>query len=363
MILLITASGSVLRRAAAAVQLDLVEIADSEAELNTKAGVITTTTPVSWGPDAEAEAKWVKAGAEKWDLLDKKDIDFKLAQLVTNDGDFFQQYFTPVGGFKTPVGEQAACLVDKASHLLNLHFCHDKLARSFEKSFQQDCDNMFVADVLKDIHECCLGVSHVPLWTQMRLCRKKTHPIARAVKERLGHVDTCLSSLKGTYAYTYGLHDSAWRKYAWLQKLHFNQMLCKKADHELATVVPRVANALFKIATELYLRGHTLDLTAGARQFMAACEPARRPTTTPAPLVAARCRAKLAKLAKKQKTAPSSAKKFMAECERQAVTTPPPYASSHEKGPLTAACRAKLVFMWEKTTRQKVVDDDWAAKR
>ena len=249
-----------------------------------------------WGSDLDAEAATVSAGSDKWDTEDEADLDTKLLKPVYTDGDFFQQYFTPAGGFKTPVGEQAACIVDKASHIMNFHFCHDNLARPFSKSFKQDCDALFMKNVIKDINECCLGESHIPLWAQMHMCKHKVGPIVAFMTKYLGSFDSCLN--KGRqYHQAHPKADIS---------LGFKNADCKKTKQ----VVPIASKKLFKVATDLYVLGHKLDVTDHAKSFMRACEPG--------------------------------------------------LGSSIPKNMFPKKCRNLLAKMWTKVTKQSVKDDDWS---
>jgi hypothetical protein len=250
-----------------------------------------------WGSDLDAEAATVSAGSDKWDTEDEADLDKKLLKPVYTDGDFFQQYFTPAGGFKTPVGEQAACIVDKASHIMNFHFCHDNLARPFSKSYKQDCDAMFIKNTLKDINECCLGESHIPLWAQMHTCKHKVAPITAFMTKYLGSFDSCLAKGK---AYQQA-HPKAER-----DGRAFKNADCGKTKQ----VVPLAAKKLFKVATDLYVLGHKLDVTDHAKSFMRVCEPG--------------------------------------------------LGSSNAKKLFPKKCRNMLAKMWTKVTKQSVKDDDWS---
>jgi len=162
---------------------------------------------------------------------------------VYKDGDFFLQHFTPKGGFKSPVGEQAACLLDKAAHMMDFHFCHDKLAREYQKSYKMDCDKQRVKHAFLDIEACCAGESHVPLWQQMKTCRRK------------------VASIKAFSRKMFIKHDHTASPGAF-------------AAFIKASVV--TARRLFKASADLYLEGHRLDVTDKALKFMTKCEPATR---------------------------------------------------------------------------------------
>ena len=239
-----------------------------------------------WGPDLKAEAKSFSAGSDKWDTEDKADVDEKLMAPIFKDGDFFSQFFTPAGGFMTPVGEQAACIVDKASHVMNFHFCHDDLRRTFKKTYKQDCDRLFVKNAITDISECCLGEAHIPLWSQMHTCKKKTAPITAFMTKHLGQFDQCMKKTEALTTGKKAIQDTA---------AEDKTPACAKA----VAIVPAVAKRLFKLGTELYVQGHKLDLTKHAKDFMQLCEPGLENAPSkkrPHALFTRKCRNKLAEM-------------------------------------------------------------------
>jgi hypothetical protein len=232
------------------------------------------------------------------DKEDEADLDKKLVEPVYKGGDFFLQHFTPKGGFKSPVGEQAACLLDKASHMMDFHFCHDKLARAYKKSYKMDCDSQRVVNGFKDIEACCAGESHIPLWQQMKTCKAKAAPIEAFGRKMVPNFDLCIK--------------------------HSNEDKPSKASQDAcvaaikATLV--IARRLFKASADLYVEGHRLDVTDKALKFMTKCEPATK----------------------------------MSAATKAGLRDDP------DKVLFTKVCRSLLATMWtEVIPADKNVDDDW----
>jgi len=232
----------------------------------------------AWGGAGDA-VKDVKPGNDKWDKADPADIDKKLAKPVINNGDFFFQYMRPKSGFRSPMGEQAACVLDKAVHIMDFHFCHSQFMRPFQKSYKMDCDVMFLPNLAKDLDECCVGEEHVPLWGQMHKCQKMVKPISKFVRKTMVPLFAqCMADAGPQVA---ALPPSTTKGFDATFRNAFAHPSCNKA----ARLTPAAVTRLYKVSATLYVTSNKLDLTEHAKTMMATCDPIEAPPTTKAAMV------------------------------------------------------------------------------
>jgi hypothetical protein len=100
--------------------------------------------------------------------------------------DFFNDYFVPKGGFKDPSGEQAACLLDKADHIMQIMRCAQKVHPV------GDCSTNFISDLLPALADCCAGNELKRKWSQGKLddsvkdlCTSRIAKVYLSVKQQL----------------------------------------------------------------------------------------------------------------------------------------------------------------------------------
>jgi len=93
---------------------------------------------------------------------------------------FYMLYWRPKGGFKSSSEEQAACVLDKAAHLLMFATCTpEELLRPKKSTYRLDCDRAFIGDLLQDLRSCCVGVEHAAMWKSQQRCEHTIAPLLK----------------------------------------------------------------------------------------------------------------------------------------------------------------------------------------
>ena len=190
-------------------------------------------------------------------------------------GELFVPAFVAREGFKSAVGAQAACVLDKAALLLHFYYCHDGKAWEYMREFEMNCDKDFTATMAHDLQQCCFGSPYVPPWAPVQACRRRLAPALAAL--RLVSFARCTARGDG-----------------WPAKAHFRAT--GRACGEGVRAARVAARLLFGVANALFSAGQLFgaaDKTPQARTFMAACAPALNEHTT---VEDAQCRTRLVTL-------------------------------------------------------------------
>jgi hypothetical protein len=118
--------------------------------------------------------------------------------LVTSD--FYSEYFTPPHGFTTAAGEQAACILDKADHMLQALVCTKKQLEGASPA-KHGCYAGWATALMRSIAECCSGMSMAKKWTMTGSLRSQC---MAAIQEPYDQIDDkivqVLGSLHGKFS-------------------------------------------------------------------------------------------------------------------------------------------------------------------
>ena len=130
--------------------------------------------------------------------------------------DFFTLYLRPAAGFATAREEQAACLLDKALHVLDFDRCDPAafLRRHGQRGGgggggggsggggggrgSGDCDASFGTRVQRELAQCCDGDEHAPMWDQQRRCHTAAAPALAAAAAFAPRWRRCLHAVRQT---------------------------------------------------------------------------------------------------------------------------------------------------------------------
>jgi hypothetical protein len=117
--------------------------------------------------------------------------------------DFFTLYLRPAAGFATAREEQAACLLDKALHVLDFDRCDPA---GFLRRHGQggggggggggDCDASFGTRVQRELAQCCDGDEHAAMWDQQRRCHAAAAPALAAAAAFAPRWRRCLHAVR-----------------------------------------------------------------------------------------------------------------------------------------------------------------------
>jgi len=194
----------------------------------------------------------------------------------------------PRHGFRTPVGEQATCVVDKVAHLLSLAFCGvgvvslgkakqrrsnkegDKHHRHEAKDLGplgMGCDSELFETLGQALGRCCAGEGkHIPAeWghhaNAMRRCREWVQPLASYVHHDVAPAfAACQAALRAIKAEggKQGRVSAAQRA------------ACDTFGAQAESLYAG-ANDMIGVARALYKTAHNLDLTKRTRKFLKKC--------------------------------------------------------------------------------------------
>jgi hypothetical protein len=186
--------------------------------------------------------------------------------LADDKSAFFNKHFIPEGGFRTALGEQAACLLDKAAHALEFHFCHGELERAATADERDGCDRDFVAHLDNGIELCCTGEAHIPLWDTINECDEMTHMARTTIHTFAKEFHMCIEGVsKNTPCET-------------IEDKHQKQACLRKHDeakhHGCANLpkIPSIAHSLMRVAVNLFVESDRLDVSTDAEKFVEQCE-------------------------------------------------------------------------------------------
>ena len=208
-----------------------------------------------WGNAALIGTENEQPGDEVYDEDGAQDfVDKQLEGSTAEGGGFtFPNSFRPKGGFRTPVGEQAACILDKAARMMTFHVtCHQDHGK------HHFCHTHFMGSVLKSLHKCCTGEEHIPLWGQMTSCNRRMRPAVKFMTQHKGMWRVCVTEarMKWVRGGRKGYPD-------------FNTVTCLKAGE----LIPAIVKRLYAVSAELFVEAHRLDVTRLAKKMMITCDP------------------------------------------------------------------------------------------
>jgi hypothetical protein len=90
----------------------------------------------------------------------------------------------PTGGYESAVGEQAACVLDKAMKLIEVLFAF-KHCRRFDRPRGELCYGGVAEDLVADAGECCAGNEHIVLPRSLARCKAGIRPWLGAIRKVL----------------------------------------------------------------------------------------------------------------------------------------------------------------------------------
>ena len=124
---------------------------------------------------------------------------------------FYMLYWRPKGGFKSSSEEQAACVIDKAAHMLMFATCTaEELLRPKKSTYRLDCDRMFVSDLVQDLQSCCVGVEHAAMWQSQKRCEATIAPVVKIASSYIKPMAKCVKVVEAE-RYTDAGEDDAFR--------------------------------------------------------------------------------------------------------------------------------------------------------
>lgn len=241
-----------------------------------------------WGPTVTTEEQLDSMGSDPWDQKDLKDIDQTEEERISGGGMMYET-FKPAGGYVTPVGEQAGCILDKAAHLMNFHSCNSIVMPDpndkapYKPSIIADhpglkgvCKNMkgnVYTSTKVALNKCCEGSDHIPLWSSMKTCAKRVAPIVNFLHTHESDWATCLA------LYSKCDPEEILPAVSGDPKSHPHKSKCahaafkSKSCRTAAEVVPSIVSRIFKTAATLFVESHKLDVNPMAKKFMLTCDP------------------------------------------------------------------------------------------
>jgi hypothetical protein len=221
-----------------------------------------------WANKEIFKADDIKPLDDKWAGVDKDEVDKQLAQAVADGGDFYASWTRPTRGFLSPLGEQAACVIDKSAHILEFHFCTSIMESRYQYSIENNCEGAgadYLDTTLKALSECCEGDEHIPTWSEMQICSNSIDPL---VKEFDGKVQTwkkCVKSADEALDAAAKIKDDDEMHAA--HKEAYDSDECREAGEMVTDLVEK----LHDIGGTMFVESHALDITENVKRFMYAC--------------------------------------------------------------------------------------------
>ena len=171
-------------------------------------------------------------------------------------------FFRPKAGFADSAGEQAACVLDKALHVIQFSLCAPGTRlRAFKKGIRGDCDKSFLPNTAASLKQCCTGMEHLPSWASSSRCKLAIAPAVLRLDDLASAMSECLKKIAA-----HGATHDRWA----LGKS--KDPGCARIYRELgAPLQSSTYSSIYVAAKSLY--GYAHGRPEGVRKFLQECAP------------------------------------------------------------------------------------------
>ena len=212
------------------------------------------TKPTADGEECPYNSEAQTCNCEDCDKVKAANPKKHLVLPASSAHGFTPSNYKPDGGFPTDVGEQAACVLDKAEAVVDV--VPEMLnCKEWHHEIGEPCYALPIEHLVKHTEACCEGREHFVLWDSDTLCEKNIAQFVHHLKSWAAPIfDKC------------ALHGDA---------SACTQLKTKNTYNHFATLLEQGIAA----AKALYAKGKPGDLTEAAKAFTEVTRPLPRALT------------------------------------------------------------------------------------